>query len=1819
MTVFFPFILLVVLTPGAAFAVFQQDSGAGGVVSMEAESYQANVSASDGHAWLSAGGSFPGFSGMDALQALPEDGVSNGTGYSTLSPELDFQVNFVATGTHYLWIRGLAPSTGSDSLHAGLDGQEIGSGKNLRGSGLGSYIWISTKANGARTTLDIATVGEHTVNVWMHESGFVLDKVVLSTDAAFDPSTINGGLGPDESAQSSPSDVDLAVSMGVDNANPAEGGTVVFTVTVVNNGPNNATGVVLVDLLPVGLTYVSDDSGGTYDSSTGLWSVGSLPNSNLAILNITATVDTGASGSALTNTASVSALNEPDPVVGNDSASAVLFGFEWPTAGWVAATPLALSMDQVKLEQARDYALTGGGAGYITRAGKLVMSWGDDTLLFDIKSSTKSFGATALGLALQDNLLNVGDIAQLYLADIGNPPTTNVATGWLDEITIRHLLTNTAGFDKPGGYVDLLFQPGTTWSYSDAGANWLADLLTVLYGQDLQTLMFNRVFSLLGITASDLTWRNNNFRPTTINGITSREFASGISIDVDAMARMGYLYLRRGMWDGQRILPESFIDQARQPVPEITGLPVNDSSNHFNASDHYGMFWWNNGDSTIAGVPEDTYWSWGLGDSLIVVIPSLDIVAARAGSGWRPGWNSDYTIVEPFLRSIVESVNNIADIAVSKSVDNAMKSEGDTVTFTVTVTNNGPEAATGVVLSDQLPAGTTYVSDDSGGAYDSGTGLWTVGSLLNGNLATLNITATVNTGTDGSTLTSTASVSTLNEPDPIAGNDTASVSVTVANPGGGVAFQQDSGAAEVVSMEAESAQVNVVAPDGHAWLSAGGSFPGFTGTDALRALPEDGVSNLDPGYSTLSPELGYKVNFVTAGIHYVWVRAWGPATSSNSFHAGFDGQELGTSADMRLPDNQTSGYLWVSTASGGARSTVNVSTPGEHTVNIWMRESGTVIDKIVLTTDPLYDPSTINAGLGPTESPVIEAVVQSPAISPNGGVFSIPTSVSLSTGTSGATIYYTLDGSEPTTSSMLYSAPFDVAVDTTVKARAFLTGYTDSAVSSAVFLIQAQLQPTGLIHYWKLDETSGTSYANVADVDDPAICTSCPTPVAGRISGAQDFNGTTHEINAADDNQFDWPANGRFSIEAWIRRTTACRVTGETVVGRRDSSSMLEWSLGCEGSNASFTLIDTTGAGGGSNLVGTTNIADGEWHHLVAVRDAVSGKNYLYVDGVEEASISLNYPGDFVGVSGLNIGWLDLTASDYHFTGTIDEVALYSRVLPASEISRHYADGAVGLQRGYWGCQAPVQIMPLGDSITRRQGYRPELYFDLVAAGIDVDMVGGVTDSCAPDCSHDPDNEGHSGFTPTDVASNMAMWLGLNPPDAVMLHIGTNVDPGFPYPDTTQVGEILDAIKGFNPNIPVVLARIINKARGSFDPQLSVFNQNLDAMAQARIAAGDRILVVDQEPVLDYSASTTDFAAGDDLHPTASGFSRMVPVWSDALESFLPACIQTVPQATSQAITTTEVGSSYLYLLETRGYPAPAFSLLTAPAGMTIHPDTGQITWVPGVTGTFSVSVQLQNPAGTTTHDFAITVNGVPVVEADLAVSMSVDTPAPDEGDTVIYTLTVNNGGPGDATGVSIGNALPAGLSYVSDDGAGAYSGGVWSVGGLLNTASATLNITATVDAGTGGSTISNTASITASDQADTNTTNNSATADITVAIPVVEADLAVSMSVDTPAPAEGDTVIYTLTVNNGGPGDATGVSIGNALPAGLSYVSDDGAGAYSGGVWSVGGLLNTASATLNITATVDAGTGGSTISNTASITASDQADTNTTNNSAIA
>ena len=324
----------------------------------------------------------------------------------------------------------------------------------------------------------------------------------------------------------------------------------------------------------------------------------------------------------------------PAPVPSEASDTPPVF----PTDEWASATPAEMNMDVAKLDQAREYSLTGGGAGFITRHGQVVYTWGDTNARYDLKSATKAIGTIALGLAMDDGRLRLDDSAQMHLPSLGVPPNRNRTTGWLDEVTILQLATHTSGFEKSGGYGVLEFRPGTTWRYSDGGANWLADVLTQVYGEDLNTLLFSRVWSTIGITDASaiqngsLLWRENQQRDHKLNGVERRELSSGIEASVDAMARIGYLFLRRGEWNGQRLLSESFVDSVSKPRAEVANTVNADATDYPDENQNIGLLWRTNTTAALAEVPRDAYWGHGLGDNLIIVIPSLDLVIARTGN-----------------------------------------------------------------------------------------------------------------------------------------------------------------------------------------------------------------------------------------------------------------------------------------------------------------------------------------------------------------------------------------------------------------------------------------------------------------------------------------------------------------------------------------------------------------------------------------------------------------------------------------------------------------------------------------------------------------------------------------------------------------------------------------------------------------------------------------------------------------------------------------------------------------------------------------------------------------------------------------------------------------------------------------------------------------------------------------------------------------------------------------------------------------------------------------------------------------------------------
>ena len=115
---------------------------------------------------------------------------------------------------------------------------------------------------------------------------------------------------------------------------------------------------------------------------------------------------------------------------------------------------------------------------------------------------------------------------------------------------------------------------------------------------------------------------------------------------------------------------------------------------------------------------------------------------------------------------VVDNDANLVTIKTLASGDSTPEI-GDAVVFQIEVTNNGAAQATNVSLTDQLPAGLTYVSDTgAAGAYDPTTGLWTIGTINTGDTEIITISATVDADQAGMMITNVITAATGDQPDP---------------------------------------------------------------------------------------------------------------------------------------------------------------------------------------------------------------------------------------------------------------------------------------------------------------------------------------------------------------------------------------------------------------------------------------------------------------------------------------------------------------------------------------------------------------------------------------------------------------------------------------------------------------------------------------------------------------------------------------------------------------------------------------------------------------------------------------------------------------------------------------------------------------------------------------------------------------------------------------------------------------------------------------------------------------------------------------------
>jgi CubicO group peptidase (beta-lactamase class C family) len=183
----------------------------------------------------------------------------------------------------------------------------------------------------------------------------------------------------------------------------------------------------------------------------------------------------------------------------------------------------------------------------------------------------------------------------------------------------------------------LIHDPGTHWNYTSAGALLISDALTRTIVPDprdpadrrhrMRAWMNSSLFDRFGMRAIVEFDPQGLFYGSSLYWATARDFA-----------RFGYLYLRDGVWNGQRVLPEGWVDFARSPGPDVN-------------TNIYGAHWWLTPPHG-AGEPErslivepglaDAFSAQGYEGQIIVVVPSKDLVFVRLGrfDGGGEAWNA---------------------------------------------------------------------------------------------------------------------------------------------------------------------------------------------------------------------------------------------------------------------------------------------------------------------------------------------------------------------------------------------------------------------------------------------------------------------------------------------------------------------------------------------------------------------------------------------------------------------------------------------------------------------------------------------------------------------------------------------------------------------------------------------------------------------------------------------------------------------------------------------------------------------------------------------------------------------------------------------------------------------------------------------------------------------------------------------------------------------------------------------------------------------------------------------------------------------------
>lgn len=315
----------------------------------------------------------------------------------------------------------------------------------------------------------------------------------------------------------------------------------------------------------------------------------------------------------------------------------------WPTAGWKTSSPEEQGMSSSDLAQLVDQGEKADlDSLLVARHGALVLDayYGPyrPGIKHIVNSATKGVIGTLIGIELQSGQLHSTDDPVLpYFAD---RTIANVDEG-KKAMTIQTLLDMTSGIDwteplmgtpvtvsqmsQSPDWVQFVLDrpmavpPGSTFNYDSGNPQLLSAIIRKTTDSSALDFAKEQLFGPLGI--SDVLWQSDP-QGNSIGGY-------GLYLVPEDMAKLGYLYLRNGLWEGKQLIAPAWVDRIKH-----ASVVMNVGDGHY----HYANLLWT--------LPErNAYWFDGLNTEIILVLPDSDIVAVFTGR--------KYTDLQKLMASII--------------------------------------------------------------------------------------------------------------------------------------------------------------------------------------------------------------------------------------------------------------------------------------------------------------------------------------------------------------------------------------------------------------------------------------------------------------------------------------------------------------------------------------------------------------------------------------------------------------------------------------------------------------------------------------------------------------------------------------------------------------------------------------------------------------------------------------------------------------------------------------------------------------------------------------------------------------------------------------------------------------------------------------------------------------------------------------------------------------------------------------------------------------------------------------------------------------